>query len=167
MNEEKWYVLYTSPRAEKKVADRLLENGVNVYLPIIEEVRQWSDRKKKVKKALFDGYLFIKSTKPNLWKCLTDPGALKFISFSDDYATVSEEDISSIKRIVETGMAIEPMVSNISTGEKVKIIGGPLEGMVGECVQKENQDYFIVNISGIKRQLVVSIPRKFLKVIEG
>ena len=48
MAELNWYVLYTTSRAEKKVAQRLEEKGLEVFLPMIEELRQWSDRKKKV-----------------------------------------------------------------------------------------------------------------------
>lgn len=50
MQELKWYVMYTRSRAEKKVADMLEEEGVKVYLPMVEELRQWSDRKKRFRR---------------------------------------------------------------------------------------------------------------------
>ena len=53
MEELKWFVMYTASRSEKKVADRLKERGLDVYLPMIEELRQWSDRKKKVQRAMY------------------------------------------------------------------------------------------------------------------
>jgi transcription antitermination factor NusG len=67
MQELKWFVMYTRSRAEKKVAEMLVEEGVEVYLPMVEELRQWSDRKKKVQKALFNGYIFVKTHRNNLW----------------------------------------------------------------------------------------------------
>ena len=36
MQELKWYVMYTASRSEKKVAERLKERGLDVYLPIVE-----------------------------------------------------------------------------------------------------------------------------------
>ena len=47
-----WNVLHTKPRAEKKVTESLKNIGVDVYCPTVIEVRQWSDRKKKISKPL-------------------------------------------------------------------------------------------------------------------
>jgi transcription antitermination factor NusG len=78
-----------------------------VYLPIVEELRQWSDRKKKVKKALFNGYVFVKTERNKLWDCLQVPGAVKFVHFAGNHATVRDEEIEMIQKriqfIVHTG----------------------------------------------------------------
>ncbi len=167
MDELQWYVMYTKSRSEKKVADRLEEKGIEAYLPIVEELRQWSDRKKKVQKALFNGYVFVKISRKDLWEALQVPGAVKFVNFSGEHAVVREEEISTIRRILETGIAVEADSSNIDPGQEVKILGGPLEGMRGECVQKGNKDYFIVRIPGIHQNLLVNIPRKYLEILQS
>lgn len=167
MQELKWYVMYTTSRAEKKVAERLVESGVEVFLPMVEVLRQWSDRKKKVQKALFNGYVFVKTDRNNLWNCLQIPGAVKFVNFSGVPATIRDEDVEMIQRLVATGVSIETDGSEISPGEKVKVIGGSLEDMMGECIEKGNKDYFLIRIPGIYQNILVSIPRKFLQVIES
>ena len=48
-SEKKWYAVYTNPRAEKKTAGKLLEKGIEVYLPLQTTIKQWSDRKKRWK----------------------------------------------------------------------------------------------------------------------
>lgn len=165
MSELQWFVLYTTSRSEKKVAKRLNEMGVEVFLPMVEELRQWSDRKKKVQKALFNGYVFVKTNRAKLWESLQVPGAVKFVNFSGEHATVREEEIATIKRILDTGVAVETDGSDIEAGEQVEIMGGPLQNMKGECVNKGNKDYFIIRIPGINQNLLVNIERKFLKVI--
>lgn len=164
MEELKWYVMYTASRSEKKVADRLVENGFEVYLPMIEELRQWSDRKKKVKRAMFNGYVFVKTRRNQLWECLQVPSAVKFVHFSGQHATIREEDLDIIKRVVETGVGVESDGSTIDPGEKVLVIGGPLLNMSGEVVEKGNKDYFLIRIPGIYQNLLINIPRKFLEV---
>lgn len=163
--EQQWFVLYTTSRSEKKVAQRLKERGLEVFLPIVEELRQWSDRKKKVQKALFNGYVFVKTSKANLWESLQVPGAVKFVNFSGEHATVREEEIMTIKRILETGVAVETDSSEIEPGEKVVILGGPLRNLEGECIQKGNKDYFVIRIPGIHQNVLVNIERKFLQVL--
>jgi len=156
--------MYTASRSEKKVADRLKDRGIEVYLPIVEELRQWSDRKKKVQKALFNGYVFVKTRRNELWECLQVPGAVKFVHFAGNHATVREEVLDTIKRIVETGVSVETDGSDIEPGEKVKVIGGPLMNMTGEVIERGNKDYFMIRIPGIYQNLLINLPRKFLEV---
>ncbi len=54
-----WYVLYTKSRNEKKLTQLLSEKGFDVYCPLQETVKQWSDRKKKVQEPIFKSYIFV------------------------------------------------------------------------------------------------------------
>lgn len=51
-SEEKWYALYTRPRAEKLVYQRLVEASIETFLPLQKTYRMWSDRKKLVERPL-------------------------------------------------------------------------------------------------------------------
>lgn len=165
-NDYQWYVMYTAPRSEKKVEQRLKEKGLEVYLPIVEEVRQWSDRKKKVQKPLFNSYLFVLTSKDKLWESLQVSGAVKFVNFAGEHATVRDTEIQAIKRIISTGVAVDVETSSIEKGQQVKILGGPLQGFQGECIQKGNKDYFIIRIPSINQSMLVSVPHKFLEVVQ-
>ena len=59
--ERHWLVIYTKPRSEKKVSQRLKEMGIMIFCPTVTTVRQWSDRKKKVEVPLFNSYVFVLS----------------------------------------------------------------------------------------------------------
>lgn len=61
-----WYVLYTAPRAEKQVRDRINALGVECWLPLHRAPRVWSDRVKIVELPLFNSYLFVRCTDPEL-----------------------------------------------------------------------------------------------------
>ena len=79
--EEKWYAIYTKPRAEKLVNQRLLEEGVETFLPLQKTYRIWSDRKKLVEKPLLPSYLFVKTKTKNFHYVYRVPGIVKFVSF--------------------------------------------------------------------------------------
>ena len=53
-----WYVIRTKPQHEIKTANLLDALGLEVYCPVLTEVRQWTDRKKKVTLPLFRTYIF-------------------------------------------------------------------------------------------------------------
>ena len=56
----KWYAVYTAPRAEKKVSERFVQEGIEHYLPIQTVKRRWSDRIKEVQVPVVNGYIFVR-----------------------------------------------------------------------------------------------------------
>ena len=52
-----WNVLYTAPRAEKQVKERIAALGVECFLPLHRTPRVWSDRVKIVEVPLFSSYI--------------------------------------------------------------------------------------------------------------
>ena len=55
---KKWFVLYTKPNQELKVARHLEEAGISSYCPIISIIKQYSDRKKKIIKPLISSFMY-------------------------------------------------------------------------------------------------------------
>ncbi len=51
--ESKWYVLQVRPRSEKKVEQQLIDLGFEACVPIQQQVRRWSDRKKVIDTVVF------------------------------------------------------------------------------------------------------------------
>jgi len=60
-----WYAVQTRARHEKVVSERLQEQGLTTFLPLIGEVHRWSDRQKKVELPLFSCYVFVRMVPEN------------------------------------------------------------------------------------------------------
>jgi hypothetical protein len=54
--EESWHVVFTMPKREKIVDQYLQRNSINSFLPLVKEVRRWSDRMKKIEVLCFPNY---------------------------------------------------------------------------------------------------------------
>ena len=63
-----WFVLKTKPNCEKKAAEKLRAMRMEAYCPVKTEVKQWSDRKKKVEVPLLPSMILVncKDTERNL-----------------------------------------------------------------------------------------------------
>jgi len=59
INQKAWHVVYTRSRAEKKVYADLTAQGIECFLPVQKQLRQWKDRKKWVEMPLMPGYCFV------------------------------------------------------------------------------------------------------------
>ena len=131
-----WYVLYTKPRNEKKTAQLLEEKGIQVYCPVQEVIKQWSDRKKKVQEPVFRSYVFVylEDYEKEQVKALETPGAVRFLWWLKKPGTVREEEIEAIKSFLNNYKGAYVSVS-LSEGDSVSITEGPLKEQTGTVIK--------------------------------
>jgi transcription antitermination factor NusG len=130
-----WYVLYTKPKAEKRVADFLSNMNLEVFCPTVIEVRQWSDRKKKVKIPLFNSYVFINIKERERYKVFDVPGVVKYLFWLGKPAVVRDVEIETIRQWLEGDELEEVSVGDLSPGDKVIINSGAFKDQ--EAIVKE------------------------------
>ncbi|WP_324721866.1 UpxY family transcription antiterminator [Salinimicrobium sp. HB62] len=119
-----WYALYTKPRWERKVAKELEEQGIEAYCPQITEVRQWSDRKKKVTTPLFKSYVFVHLEDKDRAKVFETPGVVQYLFWLGKPAIVRDEEIKTIKAWLEDERVENVEVSHLSPGDRLIISNG-------------------------------------------
>ena len=128
---KQWKVVYTKPRSEKRIAERLGERGFDVYCPMQTTLKQWSDRKKKVSIPIFTSYVFLRVTELETDAVLQDPAVLNFVYWLGKPAIIRDEEIDSIKMFLSENKDNALKVLNYSNGENVEIVHGPLKGYGG------------------------------------
>ncbi len=165
MSEEKWHVLYTKPRYEKKINESLRKKGIESYLPVIKTLKQWSDRKKIVEIPLFSSYIFIKTNEKLFYTILNIPGTVKFISFEGKAVEISEKEIAKIKWLLDAGIEVSTHNEVFKKGDKVEIIKGPLRGLIAEMVEQNNKHRIVVRLENIDKSIEIQVPRTHLKLI--
>lgn len=164
MQQTNWYVLYTAPRAEKKVNTRLSEKGITTYLPLIKSLKQWSDRKKWVEEPAFNSYIFINGNEEILELSLTTPGVLKVISFGNTPQTIPNNQIEWLKLLLNSPELIE-IKDHLQKGDNVEVISGPFMGIKGKVISSKSDKKFAVNIEIMNRAICVKVAPQLLKKI--
>ena len=136
MNENKnWYVVYTRPRWEKKVAALLMETGIEHYCPLNKVQKQWSDRRKVVLEPLFKGYVFVLVEETKKWDIKNVEGILNYVYWLGKPALVKQSEIDTIRKFLQEFDDVQVCNSDIEVQDKVIIRQGVLmnyEGMVLE-----------------------------------
>jgi len=79
MSERRWLAAYVKMHHEKKVRDQLTEMGIENFLPVQEELRLWSDRKKKVERVLIPMMIFVYVNLAEQRIVLTLPSVLRYM----------------------------------------------------------------------------------------
>lgn len=162
-----WYVLYTKPRNEKKLARTLDEKGFIVYCPVKDEIRQWSDRKKKISEPIFRSYIFLYLDDYKLQNSLVlkIPGALHFLWWNKTPGIVRQEEINGIKDFLSSYKNAEINIELLS-GDSVVIEEGPLKDNSGIVLHtRGNKVYLRLNNLGI--EMVATIPVQSLRKVNS
>lgn len=94
-----WYVLITKPKQELKVAARLQDNGFEVCCPTRVEVRQWSDRKKRVTVPLLPSMILINIEEKDRARVFEVPGAVRYLFWLGEPAIVPENEVQALNEI--------------------------------------------------------------------
>lgn len=156
-SEKKWLVLYTRARWEKKIQEKLSEQGIECYCPLKIVLRQWADRKKKVELPLFSCYVFVRVTRSQQEKALQTMGVLSYIYYMGRPAVVRDCIIENLKWQLTVCKDAEIIsISSLSIGDRIKIKNGAMESKSGKVVQVQGK-YVLMVIDNIDCALVTKV----------
>jgi len=161
-----WYVLYTKPRNEKKVAERLTDAGYKVYCPLQKVVRKWSDRTKVVKEPLFKGYVFIQIEDHRREEVFSYPGTVRYLFWLRRPAVVREEEIVIIQKWLGHYDHGRLKVTDISPGSYVRITSGKFMNEEGILVDMYNSKA-LVQLHALGIQLSLDLTQNELEAIQS
>ncbi len=162
-----WFAIYVRSRFEKRVHQQLLEKGVTSFLPLIETVRQWSDRKKKVEEPLFRGYVFVNiAYQKEYVPVLETEGVVRFIGIGRAPSVIAERDIEWLKRLVREPDSVARTVASIPTGKKVRVLAGPFKDFEGIVIKAGREDRLVVFFDSIMQGVEITILPDLLIPIE-
>jgi len=155
---DSWYALHTRARHEKVVAQRLADWGVTTFLPMVTEVRHWSDRKKTVELPLFGCYMFARfnPTRSDRLRVLQIDGVLSLVGARGEGVAIPDEQVNAVRALVESEL---PWSSHpfLKIGQRVRIRSGALDGLEGILVSRNGDNTLIISVDAIQRSLAVRV----------
>jgi len=163
--EPKWYVVYTRPKSERKVASSIAEMGIESYLPMHKVVRQWSDRKKKMEVPLFSNYVFVKVDDLKRRLLFSIEQLVKFVSIEGKPVVIRENEILTIKRVLSGDFDDTSTEEYFQEGMKVKITHGQFAGLEGVVIKKCNKLRLMIRVEGLMKAFSFEISVKFAEKI--
>jgi transcription antitermination factor NusG len=166
--EKKWYVLYTKPRAEKKIKLSLDAMEIDNFLPLIPQKKKWSDRYKIIETPLFSSYIFVKiDYQKESLKVLKDPNSVNFLFFQGKPANISDEEVEMLQIFVEQyPEKIKIEEANLfQKGKEITIKSGPFQGRKAIVEKVKNSTYVVVYIPLLHKKAKVEIKREDVEII--
>jgi len=153
-----WYALHTRSRHERVVAQRLRECGLETYLPMVQEVHRWSDRKKKVEVPLFSCYVFLRCelNPKNRNHVFWIDSVLGFVGSGAAGMAIPDDEIENVRMLLSQ-TAPWRTYPFLKAGQRVRVRGGALDGVEGVFVSENGDQSLIISVNAIQRSLAVRI----------
>ena len=154
-----WYCIHIRSRHEEAVYHRLSDKKFQTFLPKLEVWSKRKDRRKKIQKALFPGYLFVyEILNPRLGlEILKTPGVVKILGNEAGPIPVPDAQIESIKKILNGKAAVSPF-PYLKEGQLVRVVDGPLRGCEGFLIKiKEEKEKLVISLDLLRRSVSVEI----------
>lgn len=146
---KRWLAAYVRLFHEKKTCERLTDMNIENFLPVQEEIHQWSDRRKKIERVLIPMIVFVRVDKVQQPEVLTLASVSRYMVNRDKHIplVIPDEQMDRFKFMLDySDKAISMNSEPLAPGEKVRVIKGPLRGLEGELVKVDNTTRIAVRL---------------------
>jgi transcription antitermination factor NusG len=158
LTPERWYAVQTRSRFEKVVRAELMEQGIEQYLAVFEDVHQWKDREKVVELPLFSGYIFVRfqDVEAARLRVLRTNGVVRILGAGGAIEPIPSKEIDSIRQLLLSGNGCHPHPF-IREGCWVRVRRGVLAGVEGRLVRVKSQTRLVLSINLLSRSVATEV----------
>ncbi len=115
--QKNWYVLYTRPQCEKKVATLLAKRKIESFIPYVNMDLTRLKKNKTVTRPLFKSYVFVYTTATEFSSLLHADGVISVLHWLGKPAIIAETEVNAIKEFTTDYQNIDleklPVNSNL------------------------------------------------------
>ena len=161
--EQKWFVVRTKPRCEKKIAQYSLKHKINYYLPQKDSIRIYKHRKVKFTKPLFSGYIFVRCSLKQRDSLIITGHTAYFLHIPDEYELLGE--LMQIYSGKQKGAEFKE-AQFLEKGIRVKIMSGPFQDLTGVVENQNDVKEVILQVNLLKQAVSVTVSSDQVKVLK-
>ena len=162
VSETRWYVAHTRPRREKKLVEYCQRQGFAVTLPCFDSVHKYRGKTVTFKKPLFPGYVFLELL-PQQASAVKQNEHLANLLEVFDQETFWRQ-LRDILLALQTNVGVR-LAPSIGEGMRVRIKGGPLQGIEGWVEQRHGMSTVLLRLDFISQAAAVRLDATLLELI--
>ena len=162
VSEKLWFVAHTKPRREKKLVEYCLRQGFAATLPCFDSAHKYRGKTVVFRKPLFPGYVFLE----------LEPGQKDSVRQNDHVANLLEvfdqetfqRQLQDILLALDSQLGVR-LAPAIGEGMRVRIKGGPLEGLEGWVEHRYGMTTVLLRLDFINQAAAVKVDADLLMPI--
>lgn len=157
-----WYIAYTKPLREKKVADLFSQKNIEHYCPMKRIKPSYSGRLKTTYEPLFTSYVFAHVAPVEHRRIELIHEVISLVHWLEKPAIIRNEEINTIKKFLSlyTDIILEKI--SVCTNGTISVTNSPLiqeKGMVAEAMNS----FVKVQLPSLGYALKANVTREFIE----
>jgi transcriptional antiterminator RfaH len=160
--ELQWFVAHTKPRREKKLVEYCLRQNIAATLPCYDSAHKYRGKTVVFQKPLFPGYIFLQ----------IGTGQADTVRQNDHVANLLEvfdqetfqRQLQDILMALESELGVR-LAPSIGEGMRVRIKGGPLQGVEGWVEKRYGMTTVLLRLDFISQAAAVKLDAELLEEI--
>jgi transcriptional antiterminator RfaH len=155
-----WHLLYAKSRQEKQLSDDLRAMGINHYLPVIRQVRNYGKRKAALDVPLFPGYVFLYGSLDDAYLADRTRRVVTIIRVADQKQI--EWELENIRAALSCDVELAPHPF-LKKGMRVEVKSGPLRGLQGMVENYARANRLVLQVEFLSRAVSLEINASLLE----
>ena len=160
-----WVAASTHPHKELTAIVNLERQGFDAYCPMVRRRTRHARRLREVLRPLFPGYVFIDfDPERDRWRPIGSTiGVRSLIRFGSQVGVLPEGFVEGLRAREELGAITSPAcLDSYAPGEVVRLIDGPLEGLIATVLSSDDRNRLMVLMQMLKRSVKVTVATRFV-----
>ena len=158
-----WWVAHIKSRNEKALAQDLIRKDISYFLPMTWRARRQRGRTIRSLLPLFSGYLFFCGEEDQRIEVLRTNRVANLIEVKDQQRLLKE--LLQIEQALRAGAPLVPH-EYIKTGQRCRVIAGPLADLEGIIVKTKTTTRLVLQIDMLGQATSVEIDIDMIEVID-
>ena len=163
-DEQQWMVVYTKPRHEKALAWNLRQNNIGYFLPMIKTRQNSQKRIRYSMLPLFTSYVFVQvNSEAERVAALKTNRIVQMIHVEDQ--KLLREELHTVYKAI-SNRPVDIYLSDLKTGQKVRVINGPLYGLEGILIEQKNAKSLLIEVESVSKTIRVEIESDKVELVD-
>jgi transcriptional antiterminator RfaH len=160
--ELQWFVAHTKPRREKKLVEYCTRQKIAVTLPCYESAHKYRGKTVVFRKPLFPGYVFLQIATGQADSVRQNDHVANLLHVFDQ--ETFERQLQDILTALESDLGVR-LAPTIGEGMRVRIKGGPLQGIEGWVEKRQGMTTVLLRLDFISQAAAVKLDAELLELI--
>lgn len=156
--QKNWYLVYTKPKSEKKVAGFLTKRKIENFCPQNRTQVKQIRKSKLVDQPLFSSYVFVYVGEDKIPYIRNIENVLNLVYWKGQPAIINNEEITIIKDFINDHYDIKLEKTRVDEQDSAKIVDRPGYTIDGNLLTLKNKS-IKVNLPSIGYTLVAEVDR--------
>jgi len=156
----RWWVGHTKSRAEKAFAWDLRRMQISYFLPMVDRVRMYGGRKRRVLLPLFPSYVFLCGTEEDRYRAMTTGHLCQTLDIANQDSLIVELEHLRSALVKKAELDFYPFTA---VGRICRVCAGPFRGLEGIVVRRDGKCRLVLEVSILGQGASLEIDADFLE----